>query len=173
MDTTGPGHFRYHSSNCMVYNDSRAINESTIPVLDLICLLLVLLDFHGLSRPEVRHFFRHLHITLQHYYPRMPMPRFRSPQSSSSQQTGNSLTPVPRIVCSPHIIPRDLGPNLVHAARPELGQQVTTMQRGVCMPNTRIVNCFRPEQIGCRSMLFRLHLRPDCQAAMAVCCTPE
>lgn len=22
-------------------------------------------------------------------------------------------------------------------------------------------------------MLFRLHLRPECQAAMAVCCTPE
>ena len=173
MDTTGPGHFRYHSSNCMVYNDSRAINESTIPVLDLICLLLVLLDFHGLSRPEVRHFFRHLHITLQHYYPRIPCITSDLPNHHQVNRPGIPSLPFPESYVVPQIIPSDLGPNLVHAVRPELGQQVTTMQRGVCMPNTRIVNCFRPEQIGCRSMLFRLHLRPDCQAVMAVCCTPE
>ena len=110
MDTTGPGHFRYHSSNCMVYNDSRAINESTIPVLDLICLLLVLLDFHGLSRPEVRHFFRHLHITLQHYYPRIPCITSDLPNHHQVNRPGIPSLPFPESYVVRILFPEILDP---------------------------------------------------------------
>lgn len=86
-------------------------------------------DSHGLSRLEIRHFFRHLHITT--LLSQDPMPRFRSPQSSSQQDREFPHFPFPESYVVPQIIPRDLGPNLVHAVARNLGNKSPPMQRGV------------------------------------------